>query len=56
METRRDTCRDEELDRLLLLLTSCPRPGFEDYYAELSRLELERLRPLSEPEAEGEHG
>ncbi len=38
--------RDDDFDRLLLLLTSKPRPGFEFYFEELTKREVERLMPL----------
>lgn len=38
-----------DLDRVLLLLASEPRPGFETEYEELTRREVDRLlRPPSE--------
>ncbi len=35
-----------EWDRLLLLLTSKPRPGFEEFFEEVCLREVRRLMPL----------
>ena len=45
----------EDWDRLLLLLVSEPRPGWEHEYEELTRREVARLRVI-DPKPEGEHG
>lgn len=46
--------RHEILDRLLLLLASEPRPGFEREFDELTRREVDRLlRPEPRTEERG---
>ena len=42
----KDTSRDQDFERLLLLLTSKPRPGFEPYFEVLTRREVSRLMPV----------
>jgi hypothetical protein len=45
----------EDLDRVLLLLASEPRPGFEAEFEELTRREVDRLlRPEAKDERAGE--
>lgn len=44
---------EAEFDRLLLLLASDPKPGFEDFYEMLTKREFQRLMPVVD---EGEHG
>ncbi len=47
MDQERDNLR-EDLDRVLLLLASEPRPGFETEFEELARREVDRLlRPAA---------
>lgn len=47
----KDARRDEDFDRLLILLASVPRPGFEEAYDELTRREVDRLlRPTDDQE------
>ncbi len=43
MEPKNDNHR-EALDRLLLLLVSEPKPGWEDEFEDLTRREVQRLR------------
>lgn len=38
----------ETLDRLVLLLASRPRPGWENLFEEITRREVERLAPPTE--------
>lgn len=38
-----DARRDEDFDRLLILLASEPKPGFKEAYDELTRREVDRL-------------
>jgi hypothetical protein len=52
VDARNDTDR-EALNRLLLLIASEPRPGWEAEFEELRRKEFERLR-VPEVEAKGE--
>lgn len=37
---------EAEFDGLLLLLAATPRPGFERFFEELTRREVERLMPV----------
>jgi hypothetical protein len=54
MDQKHDRLR-ENLDRVLLLLASEPRPGFEAEFEELARREVDRLlRPESEDEGADE--
>ncbi len=44
----KDTRRSEDFDRLLILLASEPKPGFERAYDDLCRREVGRLLHLVE--------
>jgi hypothetical protein len=44
-DSQKETC-----DRLVLLLASRPRDGWEDIYEEVSRREVERLAPHPQQE------
>ena len=46
----------ENLDRLILLLASRPREGWEDIYEEIIRREVERIAPYSQTGEEIEKG
>jgi len=55
MEGVKDNRLSETWDRLVLLLISQPREGWEPEFAAITRREIERLHPPAEmPEAE--HG
>lgn len=54
MDVTDDTRRDEDFDRLLILLASEPKPGFKDAYAELCGREVDRLlRSADQHDREG---
>jgi hypothetical protein len=55
VEPRTHTSDREDLDRLLLLLDSAPKSGWEYEYEDLTRREVARLRAI-DPEPEGEDG